>query len=200
MQILRKNALKHTNELINLYNFKYLRNPQVCSVMEDILSIIIVTSSPLRYEFRKAIRKTWGQQNIDFKIVFVLGDAKDEMTRKLVKLEHDTYGDIVQGNFNDTLRNETYKHIMALKWALFYCPTAKFIVKANDDIVVNIDILKNVLQNRFWDKNENLIACRLNNDLSVKRSKFHIYYVSREEYGKKYFPPCCSGKYRNKFY
>lgn len=194
MQVLRKNALKHTNELINLYNFQYLRNPQICSVMDDILSIIVVTSSPLKYEFRKAIRITWGQQNTNFKIVFVLGESEDEMTRKLVKLENEIYGDIVQGNFIDTFRNETYKHIMALKWASFYCPTAKFIVKASDDIVINIDELKNILQNNFWDKNENLIACRLNRDLVVKRSKVHTYYVSKQEYSRKYFPPCCSGR------
>lgn len=200
MQILRKNALTHTNELINLYNFKYLRNPQVCSVMEDILSVLVVTSSPVRYEYRKAIRKTWGQSNKDFKIVFVLGDTNDELTRKLVKLEYEIYGDVVQGNFDDTSRDETYKHIMALKWALFYCPTAKFIIKTNDNIVVNIDELKNVVKNRFGNTNKNLIACRFNNALLVNRNESLMYYVTKEEYSEKYYPPCCSGKCSYKFY
>lgn len=200
MQKLRKNSLIHTNELMNLFNFKYLRNSQICSAVEDILSIIVVTSSPVRYEYRKTIRNTWGQKDLDFKIVFVLGDVMDKMTRKLVQLEHEIYGDIVQGNFIDNFRNETYKHIMALKWAMFYCPTAKFIIKTNDDIVVNIDELKNVLKNYIWSKNMNLIACRFNSDLLVKRNKSHLYYVTEEEYNEKYYPPCCSGKCRNKFY
>lgn len=199
MHLLREISLKHTNELINLYNFNYIRNPPICSIMEDVLSIIVVTSSPLRYEFRKTIRKTWGQQNKDFKIVFVIGDSNDQGMRKLIKLEHEIYGDIIQGNFNDTVRNETYKHIMALKWASFYCPTAKFIVKANDDTVINIDELKNVLLDRFLDNHDgDLIACRLNKDLLVKRSKLHIFYVSEKEYARKYYPPSCSGKYNNK--
>lgn len=168
--------------------------------MEDILAVIVITSSPWRYEFRQSIRQTWGQQNVDFKIVFLIGNSKDRVTRKLIKLEHELYGDIVQGSFIDAFRNETYKHVMALKWAVFYCPTAKFIIKTNDDIIVNMDELKTVLHGRFFYNNiGNLIACRLNKDLVVKRSKHHVYYVSKKEYANKYFPSFCSGKFYNNY-
>ena len=43
------------------------------------------------------------------------------------KIEEESalYGDIVQGTFHDSYHNLTYKHVMALDWAVTFCPQAR---------------------------------------------------------------------------
>ena len=39
--------------------------------------------------------------------------------------ENARHGDLVQGDFHDSYHNLTYKHIMALDWAVSFCPQAR---------------------------------------------------------------------------
>jgi hypothetical protein len=39
----------------------------------------------------------------------------------------------------------TYKHIMALKWALYYCPRVRYVLKSDDDTFVNTPVLMRAL-------------------------------------------------------
>ena len=59
--------------------------------------------------------------------------------------ENDQYHDILQGSFKDTYRNMTYKHIMALKWVLYYCPGVHYVLKSDDDTFVNTPVLMRAL-------------------------------------------------------
>lgn len=59
--------------------------------------------------------------------------------------ENDQYHDILQGSFKDTYRNMTYKHIMALKWVLYYCPGVRYVLKSDDDTFVNTPVLMRAL-------------------------------------------------------
>lgn len=59
--------------------------------------------------------------------------------------ENDRYHDILQGSFKDTYRNMTYKHIMALKWVLYYCPEVRYVLKSDDDTFVNTPVLMRTL-------------------------------------------------------
>ncbi len=57
------------------------------------------------------------------------------------------YGDLVQENFLDSYRNLTLKTLMGIRWASIYCANAKFIVKIDDDVVLNPYFLVNYLDN-----------------------------------------------------
>ena len=59
--------------------------------------------------------------------------------------ENDRYHDLLQGSFKDTYRNMTYKHIMALKWVLYYCPGVRYVLKSDDDTFVNTPVLMQAL-------------------------------------------------------
>ena len=43
--------------------------------------------------------------------------------------------------FQDTYHNLTLKTIMGLKWMAIFCPQAEFVLKTDDDIYVNVDLL-----------------------------------------------------------
>lgn len=43
--------------------------------------------------------------------------------------------------FQDSYHNLTLKTVMGLKWMSIFCPHAKFILKTDDDIYVNVPLL-----------------------------------------------------------
>jgi hypothetical protein len=55
--------------------------------------------------------------------------------------ENDRHHDLLQGSFRDTYRNMTYKHVMALKWVLYFCPGVRYVLKTDDDTFVNTPVL-----------------------------------------------------------
>ncbi len=52
--------------------------------------------------------------------------------------ERAVYRDIVQEAFVDSYANATLKSVMAFRWARTFCPHAKYVLIANDDVVVDV--------------------------------------------------------------
>lgn len=72
-----------------------------------------------------ALRNTWGNPVVfnellpegqHAKLIFILGTPKDKHIQKMVDYEAEVYRDIVQVNFVDHYRNNTYKAIYHMKW------------------------------------------------------------------------------------
>ncbi|NXD89012.1 B3GT4 galactosyltransferase, partial [Halcyon senegalensis] len=53
--------------------------------------------------------------------------------------------DLLQGPFADTYANLTRKTLLLLRWALARCPAAPFLLKADDDVFVNLPALTRYL-------------------------------------------------------
>ena len=69
----------------------------------------------------------------------------DELTSQLID-ESFLYGDIARGDFIDDYFNMTYKTVLGLYWMTIYCPKATFVMKVDDDVMVNIYKLVDFLQ------------------------------------------------------
>ena len=46
----------------------------------------------------------------------------------------------------DAYSNLTIKHVFALKWITKYCPGIKYVLKADDDVIVNLSYLQEILE------------------------------------------------------
>lgn len=124
--------------LIDIKNFSFIINPQPCEdYPAGFLLLIIVTSNPVNHENRMLIRNSWGKNVAATRTVFMFGESENATITKRIEHESKQYGDIVQGTFIDAYRNMTYKHVMGLKWAAHHCSNAKYVLKADDDVVVN---------------------------------------------------------------
>ncbi|XP_064465485.1 beta-1,3-galactosyltransferase 1-like [Ornithodoros turicata] len=101
------------------------------------LVLILVSSKSINFRERIAIRGTWGLSSRDhgFVLAFLLGRSEKSGIQDLVLAEDDHYYDIIQGDFPDA--NATLKTIMMLHWVSVFCPGAKFVLKTNDDVLVN---------------------------------------------------------------
>lgn len=97
-----------------------------------------------------------------------------------------------QGNFEEHYRNLTYKHVMGLKWASTYCGHAKFVLKMDDDIAVDLFQIRQMILYKYANlKNELLGLIQIeSHPLRTDKSKWR---VTQEEYGEKVYPEFLSG-------
>ncbi|NXO91862.1 B3GT4 galactosyltransferase, partial [Certhia brachydactyla] len=55
------------------------------------------------------------------------------------------HGDILQGDFGDVYSNLTLKTLLLLRWARSCCAAAPFLLKADDDVFVNVPAIATYL-------------------------------------------------------
>ena len=72
------------------------------------------------------------------RLVFMLGTTPNTRLLEEVGQESAEHGDIVQGDLLDTYRNLTYKSVMGHLWVSEFCRQAELVVKADDDIYVDL--------------------------------------------------------------
>ncbi|XP_034949289.1 beta-1,3-galactosyltransferase 5-like [Chelonus insularis] len=187
------NELPSSDEttLINLRNFKFMINHDPCNKTQPLL-LILIHSAPSNAAKRHVIRETWGKQTPEVVILFFVGLTEEYQSR--IIQEDNEYQDIIQGNFFDAYRNITYKHVMALKWATYYCSSAKYILKLDDDVFVHIPAVLDFLKHDLspWGARR-LILCELLSRKLVKRSWRSKWRVSPLEYPARYYPDYCLG-------
>lgn len=184
--------------LVDYAGFNFLLNNHKCDNEPHLFLVVFVHSSPTHFLRRLTIRSTWGSNRSvagkSIQLVFMLGAVKDAQLQQSIIREQEHYGDLVQGNFIDSYRNLTYKHAMGLKWVTYFCHHAKYILKTDDDIFVDIFQFIDYLQASFGHITPpNLMMCFLIPYPNPKRSQRSKWRVSFKEYKNRKYPPYCSG-------
>ena len=121
-----------------------------------------------------------------------------------LRLEHERYGDIVQGSFIDSYKNLTYKALSALKYISDNCPRVPYVLKTDDDVFVNVfsfarHLVRLTYQNqrtRTKVTNERpgyFLSCLLWYRMKVVRDQNSKWFVPKHVWQQEYFPPYCSG-------
>lgn len=151
----------------NPHDFKYLANPgpSVCGRAGPVALLVLVTSGLQHAERRRAIRQTWGssqeQRRHGMRLVFLLGtsDRAQPGLETSLTAEADHHGDIVREDFLDSYQNLTLKTLAGIKWASDYCGTARFVLKTDDDMYVNVGGLTEYLTADFSDSQKVITGC-----------------------------------------
>ncbi len=185
--------------IVNPHNFNYILNPgdNVCGKNngKDLFLLVYVHSSPNNFKRRLAIRETWSNMYKPMRILFMMGHIPDENLTSLLNYEYSLYGDIVQEDFYDCYRNLTYKGIMSLKWITQYCSNVKYVLKVDDDIIVNIFTLWRHLVSLDSYKiiKNKTIMCNVWSSMKIIRDKDSKWYLTEDEIKGNYFGRYCSG-------
>ena len=174
-----KNPYSPRDHIVNPHDFSYILNPgySVCNDSNsDLFVLVYVHSGPGNYQRRIVIRETWATRSLfsEMRLIFMMGKSLDANQMKAIQYENEIYRDIVQEDFLDSYKNLTYKGIMALKWVSKFCPNTKYILKVDDDIVVNTFTLLNhlkYLHKHKADARKGTILCLLWTAMIVMRDK-----------------------------
>ncbi|KAL0600403.1 Lactosylceramide 1,3-N-acetyl-beta-D-glucosaminyltransferase [Plecturocebus cupreus] len=182
---------------------QYLINHKEKCQAQDVLLLLFVKTAPENYDRRSAIRKTWGNENYarsqlkaNIKTLFALGTPNPlegkELQRKLV-LEDQKYSDIIQQDFVDSFYNLTLKLLLQFSWANTYCPHAKFLMTADDDIFIHMPNLIEYLQSLEQIGVQDFWIGRVHRGAPPIRDKSSKYYVSYEMYQWPAYPDYTAG-------
>ncbi len=125
--------------------------------------------------------KRWANKNLaqGLRVLFVVGKSSNETINKKLKEEYQIYGDIIQEDFADTYKNLTLKTIMSIKWASTYCSNAKYLLKIDDDMIVNAPKLVKWLETNTYS---NTFLCNPLWKSEVIRDNTSKFYMSKQDY------------------
>ena len=129
------------DHIVNPHPFTYhINNENICNDNTDTL--IWIHTAPNQFRHRMFLRDTWANpahfRKRNVSLVFFLGMSNLPLIQGKIEYESESYNDIVQETYIDSYRNLTYKAIGGCKWTSTYCKSAKLILKADDDAVINV--------------------------------------------------------------
>lgn len=134
--------------------------------------------------------------------VFLLAEIPSKekfITQKAIESEQAHFNDIVQGNFVEAYRNLSYKHIMGLRWSSSHsCLRSKYIIKMDDDIVVDFYELFNYLQSSEQrldgaHKSRHFLSGYIFSNVIPIRNQHNKWYVPEYEFSGNKYPDYLSG-------
>ncbi len=136
--------------------FPYIiNNPSLCSNVDNMLYLVMVPVSATQegYTRRQAIRKTWGKNNFfeqfNSRTIYLLGNTNNSGQQAQIEEENKQFHDIIQADFKDSYHNLTMKILMGMKWTITHCSLARYIIRANDDVFIDIMHLVKMLVTTF---------------------------------------------------
>ncbi|CAL4068846.1 unnamed protein product [Meganyctiphanes norvegica] len=181
-----------------------IEEPSLCHDSPDLFMISYVHSAVHKKENRQLIRDTWANLRyypiLRMKVFFVFGAAVSKEEQDVIEKESSQYHDIIQLDFVDSYKNLSLKGVGALQWISEHCMHAPWVLKSDDDMVINTFALQEYLAyhtkgelkggNSFPDK----IICAVWWGMTVLRGTGCAKWcVSEEEWPENSFPTYCSG-------
>jgi len=121
-----------------------------------------------------------------------------DLVESSIARESQIFGDIVTSTFVDSYKNLTYKHLLAYKWALEFCPGAVFILKADDDAFIDMFQLFDFITRTYgFSPPSGTLICNVFPEGSKPvRSSDALggkWAVSADEYSHSSYPKYCGG-------
>ncbi|XP_071790315.1 beta-1,3-galactosyltransferase 5-like [Asterias amurensis] len=185
--------------VVNPHRFKFtMHNRDACfnrnNSNGELFLVLLVKCAPFEKLDREQIRKTWGGVKEVFGrrvlTMFLLGESTDPIIRKQIQEENREFHDLIQEDFIDVYVNLTYKNMMGLKWVSMYCPQTSFVFSVDADMMINIVTLVRRLSKM---PKTDFAEGHLRTNVIVERGKKSKWYIPKEVYAPKRYPPFLNG-------
>ncbi|XP_019731032.1 N-acetyllactosaminide beta-1,3-N-acetylglucosaminyltransferase 3 isoform X1 [Hippocampus comes] len=179
--------------------------PDKCGGVErsgDVFLLLVIKSSPVNYERREVLRKTWAKERLHngvwIRRLFLSGTTNQGFEKmrlnKLLQAEQREYNDIIQWDFTDSFYNLTLKQVLFLEWMERNCPNARFLFNGDDDVFANTDNMVEFLQSlKDNDGRKHLFIGHLIQNVGPIRSSGSKYYIPVQVHESNSYPPYCGG-------
>ena len=183
---------------IHQHRYKLLINQNRKCKGKNIFLLVFIHVAPGNFAERILIRSTIGTvfsfQNKRIEYVFVLGKTENITLQQEIQHESRIYMDIIQSNFIDSYRNLTYKLVFSLFWVNNFCNNAKFVIKMDDDITINIPLIVPYLTEKLnAGQASNVLECKTITENVPVRDRNNKWFITHEEYPFTKFLPYCAG-------
>ena len=160
----------------------------------NISLVILVHSHPAHRELRSTLRRTWARPvSQNSRTVFVIGNVQEEELSDRLHKERLEHNDILRGDFLDSYRNLTYKHLLGYSWLTEHCQTADYVLKTDDDQFVDTLQLPRYLHTFLPPPTELWFLCNVLQEVAPIRDPDSKWFVSSAEWAGAEYPAYCAG-------
>ncbi|CAJ0599494.1 unnamed protein product [Cylicocyclus nassatus] len=159
--------------------------------------IATVLSTANHTEERQAIRESWasGRESKSIKthhamVFFIISSTSKNDLHNLQK-EQEEHDDLIVTDLHETYENLYLKVYASMVFHQRYCPLAQFLMKVDDDVALNLDRVVD-----SWKKDNessHSIFCRVWKKARPDRNIRSKFYVPKNVWPNKHYPPYCSG-------
>ena len=170
-----------------------------CNSEQPVL-LVLIHSSRDNFGRRNVIRNTWGAVKVyrswTITCVFLIGaqlPSEDTSISRYLENEHNLEGDLaMKSTFIDSYSNMSSKHIASYQWASTFCPSASYVIKTDDDVIIDVfKLIDWIVANVKGDTNT--YYCRLLAHQEPHRNPQDKWHVSFKDFPRRKFPKFCSG-------
>lgn len=159
----------------------------------SIFLLLVVPSATGNFRQRIAIRNSWGsvvEGDPSLQLGFFVGTPRKNTIKHALAEEKQNYKDIIEVKMDEKYENLANKSISIIEWMYMYCNRAKFILKVDDDMFLNINKLIEDL--KISSLRNSIIGCKVTHS-SPSRFPLSKWYISRQQYQANTFPEYISG-------
>jgi hypothetical protein len=183
-------------------DLSFLQNNKTLCEQRYVDILFYIISAPHHFHERQQARITWAQtqtlESFNFSAVFFVGRASSEDIQQQLSEEFEKYGDVIQLDMVDSYENLTLKGVGALKWMTTYCSHVQYVIKADDDKVVDVKHFAEVIRTQIKpeDALHPKMLCMSLINSAVRRHETSKWFVPRNLLpGLKNYPPICLGSF-----
>ncbi|NWU97056.1 B3GN5 glucosaminyltransferase, partial [Upupa epops] len=191
---IREKARKLNTDLLKANLSSTVSTAATCSHQEVFL-LVVVCSSPDDRTRRNAIRQTWGNatdaRGYGVLTLFALGKSASESSQLEIAEESRKHRDIIEGSFIDSPETQTQKMLMSVEWAVTFCPQARYVLKADDDVFVGVVSLVGYLLS--LTQLEDVYLGRVIHQAVPDRDPKSPGFVPIYQYPQEFYPDYCDG-------
>lgn len=159
--------------------------------------LVVVNSAVSHFEARDAIRKTWGQFAVErgSLFLFLIGSPDPsqpdaDIVQEKVLQEESLHGDLLQGIFVDNYYNLTLKTISLLRWVNSTCDRIKYVLKIDDDMFVNMQMMVDFCETRSFPRS---VIGKLARRWKPHRNPLSKWYVPSSAFNGSVYPNFATG-------
>ncbi|NXW70855.1 B3GN5 glucosaminyltransferase, partial [Hirundo rustica] len=167
---------------------------ETCSSREVFL-LIVVHSSPENGTRRDAIRQSWGNATgpggYSVLTLFAVGRAASASTQLQISEEAQKHRDIIEGSFIDSPQTQTQKMLMSVEWTVTFCPCARYVLHAAQDVFVGVPSLAGYLLS--LTQLEDIYLGRVVHHGVPDRDPRSPGFVPIHQYPEQFYPDFCHG-------
>lgn len=184
----------HVSDIHQETSSQATENKTLASATEssiDLFLVILVISQPDHVLLRQAARQTWvqGSKEMGVRIVFVVG--RQDNWDEIINREDRIHQDVLIEDEADTYEYLPNKVLAGITWLLQLPQLPKYVMKVDDDTVVNLPYLLRELHVGVINSSQILGAICVNS--TVLRDPADKWAVSVLDYPLSTYPPYASG-------
>lgn len=187
---------------VNLHKYRYLHNPRDTCKHRQVDILFVVPSEPINSFRRRKVRNSplysyASAESNNAALLFFVGRPSPDSRNAgnihdIIENEALNHEDVVQQDFVDVYRHLRLKAVSMLQWASTYCFTAKYVIRTDDDVEVNVTDIVDAIH-RVGRQNKDFVLGQIVENRLVARSNQSKYFTSRDEFPEVVWPPFALG-------